>query len=237
MNHGWTCWAVVQALAFAYALLAVPASAFYGPAQGRWLSRDPIGEEGGANDRLFLQNGSVNDYDRFGLWGGGPVAPPWGGGGGNFPPVVISPPPAGCPPCPTSYYPYYGPKIEETRGAKCPYRYRTSQDRGLPQKGNGCGSDTSPGVPDSWLKIVSFTGCCNVHDACYGGCGNSKVACDVSLGNCMSRACFKVLWASPTLLHACVSYANLYPAALTYVGWEAYEQAQDENCVWKPCCK
>ncbi len=43
-----------------------PAHAFYNPTTGRWLSRDPIEENGGLNLYGFLQN-SVNKVDRLGL--------------------------------------------------------------------------------------------------------------------------------------------------------------------------
>jgi hypothetical protein len=43
------------------------ASAFYDPAVGRWVSRDPIGERGGDNLYGFVRNGSLNKIDRLGL--------------------------------------------------------------------------------------------------------------------------------------------------------------------------
>ena len=40
----------------------------YEPGMGRWLSRDPIEEEGGFNLYAFLNNDSVNAFDALGLW-------------------------------------------------------------------------------------------------------------------------------------------------------------------------
>src|SRR5690606_7189832 len=42
---------------------------YYSPRLGRWVNRDPIGEEGGINLYGFLSNGSPNRYDPKGdLW-------------------------------------------------------------------------------------------------------------------------------------------------------------------------
>lgn len=46
---------------------ALPAFAFYHPDQGRWLSRDPIEEEGGANLNAFVLNDPINKVDPLGL--------------------------------------------------------------------------------------------------------------------------------------------------------------------------
>ena len=40
---------------------------FYSPALVRWLSRDPIGEEGGLNLYTFCLNVAVNSFDSVGL--------------------------------------------------------------------------------------------------------------------------------------------------------------------------
>ena len=39
---------------------------FYNPPYGRWLNRDPIGEEGGANLYAFCGNNGVSRFDAFG---------------------------------------------------------------------------------------------------------------------------------------------------------------------------
>ena len=41
---------------------------YYSPALGRWISRDPIEEDGGDNLYSFLSNSSLNLYDLFGLF-------------------------------------------------------------------------------------------------------------------------------------------------------------------------
>ncbi len=42
---------------------------YYAPATGRWISRDPIDEEGGINLYAFVQNNPINDVDLLGLRG------------------------------------------------------------------------------------------------------------------------------------------------------------------------
>jgi len=42
---------------------------YYSPSRGRWLSRDPIAEDGGRNLYTFVYNDPVNGIDMFGLWG------------------------------------------------------------------------------------------------------------------------------------------------------------------------
>ena len=54
--------AVLVAFAGAY-----PASAFYNPSTGQWLSRDPIGERGGKALHCIVRNDPVNRNDPLGL--------------------------------------------------------------------------------------------------------------------------------------------------------------------------
>lgn len=49
-----------------FATLATNTFAYYMPGQGRWTSRDPIGEEGGPNLYGFVGNDSVNTIDPLG---------------------------------------------------------------------------------------------------------------------------------------------------------------------------
>ncbi|MDI1248810.1 MAG: type IV secretion protein Rhs [Lacunisphaera sp.] len=49
---------------------------YYSPSTGRWLSRDPIEEQGGANLYGFVQNDALNSVDLFGLASRG-LPPGW----------------------------------------------------------------------------------------------------------------------------------------------------------------
>lgn len=44
------------------------ALAWYHPEEGRWISRDPIEEQGGKNLYGFVDNAGVNKWDFLGLW-------------------------------------------------------------------------------------------------------------------------------------------------------------------------
>jgi hypothetical protein len=59
--------ATVMICAWAMLLATHSALAFYNPGTGRWLSRDPIGERGGANLHVFVGNNGVKRADLLGL--------------------------------------------------------------------------------------------------------------------------------------------------------------------------
>jgi hypothetical protein len=50
-----------------FLFLAVPARAYYSPEQGRWISRDPIGERGGINLLGIENNNPIDHVDALGL--------------------------------------------------------------------------------------------------------------------------------------------------------------------------
>ncbi|MBI5189045.1 MAG: RHS repeat-associated core domain-containing protein [Nitrospirae bacterium] len=47
---------------------------FYSPSLGRWINRDPMGEDGGLNLYVYLYNGPVGRYDPMGLNEGDNIA-------------------------------------------------------------------------------------------------------------------------------------------------------------------
>jgi hypothetical protein len=56
-------------LLLATLLLAQASQAFYDASIGRWISRDPIAEQGGANVYGFVGNDTPNRFDALGQWG------------------------------------------------------------------------------------------------------------------------------------------------------------------------
>ena len=58
-------------------LLGREASGFYDPTIGRWLSRDPIEEQGGKNLYGFVHCNAVNEFDVLGLVVGNVFARIW----------------------------------------------------------------------------------------------------------------------------------------------------------------
>ena len=58
-------------VALSLLFISLPANAFYNPQQGRWLSRDPIGERSEVNLYQFANNSPVQFVDNL---GGSPIA-------------------------------------------------------------------------------------------------------------------------------------------------------------------
>ncbi len=60
--------ALLHTLAVAFLLLSTHVGqCYYNPGTGRWLSRDPSGERGGANLFGFVGNNGIGHFDPFGL--------------------------------------------------------------------------------------------------------------------------------------------------------------------------
>jgi len=57
-------WGIALAILF---IAANYAAAFYDPHIGRWINRDPIGEDGGKNIYAFVDNDSISFYDDVGI--------------------------------------------------------------------------------------------------------------------------------------------------------------------------
>gem|GEM_PF-1217203 len=66
---------------------------------------------------------------------------------------------------------------------------RTKEQNNKKIETNGCGSDGSGWVPDSYLGEVDFTSSCDKHDRCYATCGSDKDDCDEALKNNMIKEC------------------------------------------------
>jgi YD repeat-containing protein len=127
------------------------------------------------------------------------------------------------------------PSGVRVRATESGCEYRTNIDSGGRKRTNGCGAEGGIGVPNSFLGIVDFTGCCDRHDVCYGTCGSIKSLCDLGLGGCMAATCQKVS-GFPSLHNACVAQAVLYAGAVLAFGGNPFESAQDEGCKWEACC-
>jgi len=84
----------IRTLSLVVALLGVllvqEAQAYYNPANGRWLTRDPIRESGGKNLYVIVGNNSFGRVDPDGRWG--PDGPGGHGGPGPEPPPRPEPP-------------------------------------------------------------------------------------------------------------------------------------------------
>ncbi len=86
---------------------------------------------------------------------------------------------------------------------------------------NGCGS----GKMASITPQLSFQGCCNNHDKCYGTCGSSKSNCDSTFQTCMKRTCRSGILGLP-----CRLAADAYFQAVKTFGCNPFQNAQQEKC-------
>jgi RHS repeat-associated protein len=185
---------------------------FYSPQWGRWINRDPIGENGlelvqGINDQLneilgvsilimgaeeenlyaITQNNPINLFDVLGLRDCTPAQPP----------------------------------KEWTRRPNAP-----------PVTVDGC-SNPVPGVnPNNPSGHADFTDACNAHDSCYSDCDRTFEECNAALGNDLRHACNNQ---NPPLtgkaLTSCLKWANRYAWAVDgRTGRRHYNNAQNEQC-------
>ena len=197
---------------------------------GRWMARDKLELSPGQSFYLFVQNNMLNSYDYVGMFGN-PVSDgtryyPSQPSSGSIPRVR---PPSGTA-CPIKC-----PKGAKVVTDETGTRYRTGRDNGKEKTKNGCGAEGGTSVPNSYMGIVDFTGCCNDHDACYETCGGNKGTCDTNLGSCMSDKCNQCLGEYPDHLGRCLVMASVYEWAVSKWGDKPYESAQDKGCEWEPC--
>jgi RHS repeat-associated protein len=168
------------------------------PKLGRWITRDPIGENGGYNLYLYVGNTPNNSIDALGLQfpGGVPIQVPWPT---NVPPPNWPPNQPWPPPQPRD--PGTGP--------------------GGP---NGCGAAGGAQFPGNF-GLWDFTPACNGHDICYGTCGSSKEDCDSQFLDDMLSICSSYILL-PNLGSPCLGLATIYYSAVMAAGQDAYDSAQ-----------
>jgi hypothetical protein len=103
---------------------------------------------------------------------------------------------------------------------------------------NGCGPQSGTGsdwpIPQGFGNAPYFPSC-DGHDCCYGGCGNSKAACDLQFLQGLVESCAH---AYPNVSDAltgsvCLDMATLFYSAVALGGADAYDSAQKEDCE---CC-
>ena len=185
----------------------------YSPSLGRWLSRDPIEEQGGLNLYAFCKNNGIVNIDLR----------------GNILPCDIY------------------EKVRKRSDGKSEGRSSCSTRK--PPKTNGCGAESGvlntglDPVPDSYFDSVFFTQACNSHDKCYGGfchpIPERKELCDAGLKFGMENLCKQALREgkiSHIDFNFCMKQANIYYHAVLNLAEGAFEEAQDEACIWNECC-
>lgn len=222
------------------------------PADGRWISRDPLMEKDGWNLIAYLHNspylkyeilGSMSFYcEDFGMTQTDVMFAT-----ANQVAQNLNTQADATQECPK------GARTRRvsveyndgcTRGffkAKLQYRLKT-QKKGYVPKANGCGaagSGISKYIPNNYYYF-DFEKACNNHDKCYGTCNTNKDSCDSTFHLELKNACYnkKVLW-SPVMFILCLEHlSTIYYLAVSFLGKDAYENGQDEACEWKDCpCK
>ena len=100
---------------------------------------------------------------------------------------------------------------------------------------NGCGPEGGLfSIPQGW-RDTSFRRACNAHDVCYETCNADRRRCDDRFLKDLYAACNDAYppKRERRLNDRCRSRACLYYEAVSLLGGEVYEAAQDEACV---CC-
>jgi RHS repeat-associated protein len=111
--------------------------------------------------------------------------------------------------------------------SNCNYKDRTPIPGRPSPAGEGCTSS-----PDIWHMCgkAIFVGnkACNPHDVCYGTCGKSQAECDIEFLQRMMSLCDANF--SGSCWTYCMILAYDYYTAVYYLGGNAYDLTQDENC-------
>ena len=190
---------------------------YYNPSTGRWLSRDPIEENGGLNLYGMVDNDPLGNYDLLGL------APKCTGRTrGN---------PAGhCEQRTKISRPGYTPTANgcgAAGGRQFPSTFTVfipNNPRLYARNRGGGGRSVS----------YDISAACNAHDICYGTCGESRADCDNRFKADILSICATLTAAAAR--NDCQQKAAIYYNAVYLFGRGPYESGQDDACEWTECC-
>ncbi len=209
----------------------------YNPMCGRWLTKDPIENTYKiANLYQYCNNIPVERTDVIGLCAPGMEGAQTGATWGKyrFCNSNLSTPESCAQICP------WNSVSRRNSSGQCEYRTVTPKVGYVPEC-NGCGAKNGTQFPNSYDLIgepFDFTSACNNHDICYGTCGNKKSDCDDKFHNEMKRACRDAMHGygdDLLMLMECNALAQAYYQAVSKFAAKAYNDAQNEACVWSPC--
>ena len=214
---------------------------YYDPQDGRWTRRDPRKTLSNTIGLYrYCSNDSIRRNDNLGLWS----APGWEGAQAVY------------------YREEYGHRSAQfvDCDSKCPLGsvtrfsaekgccvYRTKKkNKEYKATANGCGSSWNELiVPDEYPPIsvvaqFSFESACNQHDLCYGECGSDKQRCDSMFYENMKQECQKLAQergVNDEVAGFCYVMATIYYNAVHEFADGAYEDAQNDACLWESCHK
>jgi RHS repeat-associated protein len=192
----------------------------YEPNRGRWMQRDPVGEDKGVNIFGFIRNNGILGVDVRGLflWF-------WGS---NF---------RKCPKGQTWTFKNIA-RVPKADGCSNPFKGWI-----LGKAGEGIakifpGLPDYSGDPDAPFSGVSFLSACDYHDYCYSNCHKGKDDCDKGLRRLAKKACadaaskksFSNQKERDDWVAKCDAWANAYYNAVKAAGQDSYENRQKKAC-------
>ncbi|MBP3302927.1 MAG: hypothetical protein J6L64_07345, partial [Opitutales bacterium] len=184
----------------------------YSPSLGRFLSRDPIAEQGGHNLYAFVKNNPMSENDFWGM---------------QMKPCSEYPSIRNC-----------ANSVCEGRTSKQRISPSSSVNGCGPlfvRLGIDWGDYL---IPDFAIgDWALFDTACTEHDKCYATCGGNRINCDSGLYEGMKTACENTFHYLNPLRHICISQALAYYVAVSAFGGIPYNAAQDEHCIWEHCCE
>ena len=192
----------------------------YEPMMGRWMQRDPVGEDKGVNIFGFIRNNGILGVDVRGLF--------LGSLGSNF---------RKCPEGQTWTFKNIA-RVPKADGCSNPFKGWI-----LGKAGEGIakifpGLPDYSGDPDAPFSGVSFLSACDYHDYCYSNCHKGKDDCDKGLRRLAKKACtgaaskksFSNQKERDDWVAKCDAWANAYYNAVKAAGQNSYENRQKKAC-------
>lgn len=146
-------------------------------------------------------------------------------------------------------------QVTDFPNSKCPNVQPLNPATYVPTT-NGCGPQGDGGVNQvlsaagnvaATFGPTDFTQSCDVHDTCYGTCGNERNACDVALASSLAQACLATYKAQAAAalqgqqlldeaiigMAGCTATELILDTAVLAGGTASYNQGQQAGCQ---CC-
>ena len=197
----------------------------YNQIDGKWVTRDPVPIKTNTRQYTYVNNSSIMSFDVRGLY---ISLSDYSISSCEF--SHLKKCPKGARKRQKGYYEVDMPGYH-CSGKQYEYRTNTPKKNYTPSV-NGCGGKDGIKFPENFL-LYNIKEACNIHDRCYGTCGEDRLKCDAGLLWDIYTICIKE---GGVLLHAhCLQIAYAYSGVVLIAGNEFYEEGQDEGCEWQPC--
>ena len=197
----------------------------YNQINGKWVTRDPVPIKTNTRQYTYVNNSSIMIFDVRGLY---ISLSDYSISSCEF--SHLKKCPKGARKRQKGYYEVDIPGYH-CSGKQYEYRTNTPKKNYTPSV-NGCGGKDGIKFPENFL-LYNIKEACNIHDRCYGTCGEDRLKCDAGLLWDIYTICIKE---GGVLLHAhCLQIAYAYSGVVLIARNEFYEEGQDEGCEWQPC--